>query len=177
MNNNPPLGLLHLYLGNGKGKTTAAAGLCCRVLGSGGRVLLAQFLKSGQSSEVASLSTLGAKTMHTNQSGKFTWQMTEEEAKLCRQSCEEQLLYCTQAAAQGHFDLIVLDEVLDAAQKGFVPMESLCALAQQHPGVELVFTGRQAAGEVKALADYISVISAEKHPYQKGVAARRGIEY
>lgn len=176
-NENAPKGLLHLYIGGGKGKTTAAAGLCCRMLSSGGRVLYAQFLKSGTSSEVPALQKLGAHTMHTNQSGKFTWKMDQQEAQLCRQSCQEQLAFCTQAAAQHRYDLMVLDEVLDAAQKGFLPWEDVTALARSHGETELVFTGRDALEEIKNLADYISFIKAEKHPYTKGVAARKGIEY
>lgn len=171
-------GLIHLYIGDGKGKTTAAVGLCVRMAGSGQRVLFFQFLKSGESSEVAGLQKLGVETGHTPKADKFTWQMDGQELAACKEAVHGCFLKVKDAAESGRYGLIVLDEVLDAVGSGMLKDESLQALLREKaPATEVVLTGRGPSAAVTKMCDYISEIKCVRHPYQKGITARKGVEY
>lgn len=171
-------GLLHLYLGDGKGKTTAAVGLLTRAQGAGLRPLLVQFLKGRQSSELVSMKKLGVPVCRAAQTEQFLFQMDAQELAACKQEYASCFAQAKQALLCGDYDVVVLDEVLDAAAAGLVEEQELLeALRKRPPHVEVVLTGRQACAELCNMADYISEIYAVKHPYQKGMAAREGIEY
>ena len=173
-----PKGLVHLYIGDGKGKTTAAVGLAVRMAGAGKKVLFFQFLKSGDSSEIASLCRLGIETGHTPKVGKFTWQMTPEELAHCKKGVQECFARVKEAACDGTYGLVVLDEVLDAIGCGMLEDDWLQALLREKaPATEVVLTGRNPSQEVEELCDYISEIKCIRHPYQKGITARKGVEY
>ena len=162
-----PRGLVHLYVGDGKGKSTAAAGLALRALGGGKKVYFCQFLKGGTSGELAPLARLGAVVDIQARVERFTFQMTDEE-----------LAACAQALAGGAYDLVVLDEGVDAANKGMIPWEDLLqAVENRAPRVEVVLTGRKPDPRLEALADYYTQMVCQKHPYQEGIPARKGIEY
>lgn len=168
-------GLVHIYTGNGKGKTTAAIGLACRAAGAGKRVLIAQFLKGRDTGELASLKILGIKMLRTDVK-KFVPYMTEEERTECKAGQES----CFRAICGllADYDLVVLDEILGAISMKMVGLEDVVNLIQDKPdSVELVLTGRGAPNELIALADYVSDIQCVKHPYEKGIQARRGIEF
>ena len=107
-------GLLHLYVGDGKGKTTAAVGLSVRAVGAGKRVLIAQFLKGRPTAELKPLSELGIEVFRTKELTKFTFQMSREELAQAKQSCDALLDRVAEALKQDSFDLVVLDEVVDA---------------------------------------------------------------
>lgn len=171
-------GLLHLYLGEGKGKTTAAVGLVTRAQGAGLRPLLVQFLKGRQSGELASMQKLGVPVCRVAQTEQFLFQMDAEELAACKREYASCFAQAKEALLCGDYDVVVLDEVLDATTAGLVDEQELLeTLRQRPPHVEVVLTGRQACGELRDMADYISEICAVKHPYQKGIAARQGIEY
>ncbi|MBC8571031.1 cob(I)yrinic acid a,c-diamide adenosyltransferase [Zongyangia hominis] len=171
-------GMNHLYIGDGKGKTTAAVGLCARMAGAGRRVLFFQFLKSGESSEVMSLQKLGVETGHTPKADKFTWQMDTEEFASCQEAVRRCFAEVLCAAQSGDYGLIVLDEVLDAVNCRMLEDESLQRLLRDKaPVTELVLTGRNPSEAVAAKCDYISEIKCVRHPYQKGITARKGVEY
>lgn len=171
-------GLVHLYTGDGKGKTTAAIGLAVRVLGSGRHVLFCQFLKGRDTCELKPLATLGAGIRRAKCGTKFMHQMTEDErAQLALDHCS-----CFDAAVEeilsGQVDLAVLDEVVDAVGCGLLGLEQLLRLLQSRPAhVELVLTGRNPPPALQEAADYHTDFVCRKHPYQRGVCARRGIEY
>ena len=169
-------GLIHLYIGDGKGKTTAAVGLSVRARGSGLRVVFAQFLKGRASGEQQPLETLGVTVLRHMSSQKFVFSMTDEERKICR---TEQAACLQEAADAGKTaDLLVLDEVFGALSCGMLEKDAVLALLKNKPaGLEAVLTGRDPAPEFLALADYISEVQCVRHPYEKGVTARRGIEY
>ena len=165
--------MLHLYWGNGKGKTTAAMGLALRALGHGRRVVVVQFLKDGTSGEIAPLRAAGA-TVYACPNAKFTWLMDEADKAQAREASARAL---SQALAEP-FDLLVLDEAC-AALKSSILDESLLrqAVALAKDGREVVVTGRDPAPWLQEAADYSTEMQMHKHPYTEGVAAREGVEY
>ncbi|MDR2908412.1 MAG: cob(I)yrinic acid a,c-diamide adenosyltransferase [Oscillospiraceae bacterium] len=170
--------MIHLYTGNGKGKTTAAAGLCVRALGRGKRVLFAQFLKGRGSGELGSLRRLGATVMLAKTGEKFLFQMNGEERAATQKEHLAAFGEVRDKALCGRYDLAVLDEVVDAAVLGLIPLEGLLCLAKDcPPGMELVLTGHNPPEELAAICDYHTDFVCKSHPYSRGVTAREGIEY
>ncbi len=182
MSSNAPketLGLLHLYIGNGKGKTTAAIGQAVRARGYGLRVLFVQFLKGRYSGETECLSRLGIMVRKVQDSEKFLFSMSEEEKERQKQRTQYALKTIAEEISSGQYDLVVLDEILDACSLSLAEYGTLYDIVScaKETHCELVFTGRGVPMELYGLADYISEISPVKHPYRKGVPAREGIEY
>ncbi|MCI6944204.1 MAG: cob(I)yrinic acid a,c-diamide adenosyltransferase [Faecalibacterium sp.] len=167
-------GLLHLYYGDGKGKTTAAMGLALRALGSGKKVVVLQFLKGGQSGEIPLLEQLGAKIYRGKAGQKFVFQMNEAEKAATRDLQNRNL----SAAMTEDADLLVLDEAgsaweLDMVDKALLQKAVLARPAAQ----ECVLTAHAAPRWMLDAADYVTEMKCCRHPYQKGIAARKGIEY
>ena len=169
-------GLIQVYTGEGKGKTTAALGLAVRALGQGLRVLLVRFLKSDDpaSGEVTLLRQLDGIEILTAGVGGIRSRDRDE----LRRSTEEAFSEMQERLANQTFDLVILDEINGALHRGYLPLAKFLAfLDRRPPGAELVLTGRNAPPEVIARADLVSRIEAVRHPLQQGIAARRGIEY
>ena len=171
--------LLHLYIGDGKGKTSAAMGLALRALGQGFRVVVAQFMKNGRSGELAALKQLpGAQVAAVEPIAKFVFRMTPEEKEAARvQQCAQAEALAALAEAEKP-DLLVLDELALAMSLGLVSEESGWRLIEA--GLrwgEVAVTGRSAPESMLERADYVSEVTKRKHPYDKGVQARRGIEF
>lgn len=165
--------MLHLYWGNGKGKTTAAMGLALRALGHGRRVVIVQFLKDGTSGEIAPLRATGA-AVYACPNAKFTWLMDEADKAAAREASARAL---GQALAEP-FDLLVLDEACAALKSGILDEALLRrAVAFAKNGREVVLTGRDPAPWLQEAADYSTEMRAHRHPYADGVAAREGVEY
>ena len=165
--------MLHLYWGNGKGKTTAAMGLALRALGHGRRVVIVQFLKDGTSGEIAPLRAAGA-AVYACPNAKFTWLMDETDKAAAREASARAL---GQTLAEP-FDLLVLDEACAALKSGILDEALLRrAVAFAKNGREVVLTGRDPAPWLQEAADYSTEMRAHKHPYADGVAAREGVEY
>ncbi len=174
--------LVHVYHGDGKGKTTAAMGLALRARAAGRSVLVCQFLKDGTSGEVRMLGRLdGVTVLRDTPPVKFSFCMNEEERAASRAEHDEHLRTCVAAMRGGAAQMVVLDEVLDALSAGLLDealMGECVRLAAAKPdGPELVLTGRNPPAFVLDTADYVTLMSAEKHPYQHGIAAREGIEF
>lgn len=172
-------GLVHIYHGDGKGKTSAAMGLALRAVGNGWRVGILQFLKGSPSGEITALQTLPGVTILRGKKGtKFSFQMTEEEKQEARALHEEHLAQIARQAGEGAFDLLVLDEAMGACGAGLLAWESLLAFVRQKPpALELVLTGRGPDEELLKLADYVTEMKMQKHPYERGIQARKGIEF
>ena len=133
--------MLHLYWGDGKGKTTAAMGLALRALGHGRRVVILQFLKDGSSGEIEMLRRCGA-VVYACPNAKFTWLMTDAERAEARRTNTRTL----QTILQGSFDLLVLDEACAACKNDLVEEALLReAAARAEQGAEVVLTGREPA--------------------------------
>lgn len=171
-------GLIHLYFGDGKGKTTAAMGLCARMLGSGGRVLLVQFLKDGSSSEIGSLRRLGAEVLCDTRPAAFTFCMNDTQKQNRRHDNDDLLAQAEEVCRTAPVDLLVLDEAIGAAGLGMLDETRLLAFLKSKPqGLEVVLTGRDPSPELLDAADYASEVCKRKHPYDRGICARPGIEY
>lgn len=164
--------MIHIYIGDGKGKTTASIGLSIRAAGHGFKVLFVQFLKDDSSGEVSILRSVpGIKVIHCPVNYGFSFQMTEEQKKKTAQEYGKMInkAICSDA------DLIVLDEAIHALNAGMIDREKLETLLSKE--CEIVLTGRDAPAWLSDRADYVSNIQKVRHPYDKGVQARKGIEF
>ena len=171
-------GLIHIYCGDGKGKTTAATGLAVRAAGCGMKVLLVQFLKGQETGELRALAHIpGITVLRGKASEKFTFQMDERELQQTYDLNTKNLLTVVEQARAGAYDLLVLDEVMGALSCQLIDEDLLRSLVEQKPErLELVMTGRNPPDWLIEAADYVSEIKKVKHPYDRGVSARRGIE-
>lgn len=170
-------GLIHLYCGDGKGKTTAAMGLCLRAAGHDRRVGIAQFLKPGNSGELVILSRQKNVRLFPFLSNvKFTFAMNEQE-KQQAQDFYRKLLDQIESQA-GEFDVLLLDEAVAAVTAGLLDLDVLLSFLHSRPAnLEVILTGRNPPQELIDIADYISEIRMIKHPFNKGIGAREGIEW
>lgn len=170
-------GLIHIYCGDGKGKTTAAVGLAVRCAGDSGKVLFAQFLKDGTSGEISILKSIDGITLAPfYENAGFTFKMTAEEKKAAADFYTA-LLEQIKSTAQG-YDMIVLDEVLHAVNAGLVPLDTLTGFIEARPDkTEIILTGRSPEPRLCALADYITEMHKIKHPFDSGIKARKKIEF
>lgn len=170
-------GRVHIYCGDGKGKTTAALGLALRCAGSGRRVLLLQFFKDGRSSEFTALEHVPRiEVVPQTRSFGFSWTLSEEEKGEVRAYYSGLLEEAFRRA--GDFDLLVLDEAMSACTTGMVEEGRLLELLEGRPeGLEVVMTGRNPSAALAERADYLTEMKLVKHPFQRGVSAREGIEY
>ncbi|QNU67052.1 cob(I)yrinic acid a,c-diamide adenosyltransferase [Ruminiclostridium herbifermentans] len=171
-------GLVHIYTGNGKGKTTTAIGLGIRAAGSGMKVLMVQFCKGSSTNEENTIDKLKPdfEIYKYKQICKFVWQMTPEEKK----QMEEYTLHLFNYAMDSskNKDMIILDEIMAAITNGFIDMKLVVEFIKNKPShLELVLTGRNAPKELIDLADYVSEINPVKHPMDSGIMARKGIEF
>lgn len=171
--------MIHIYIGDGKGKTTAAIGLSIRNLGCGGRILFTQFLKNSETGEMNILSNLKGITFkrpYMRHKG-FIFNMNDSQLKEIKTDIENSFQEIIEIIFGGSFSLVVFDEILDVIDMGFLPEEDLIALFDKFSTTEFVITGRRATQTIKNKADYITVMNKEKHPFDAGVNARKGIEY
>lgn len=173
-------GLTHIYTGDGKGKTTAAIGLGVRACGRGLKVLMVQFLKGTPTGEMFSLKALEPDFVlyRGKQTTKFTWEMDEEEKSKAAAEQRDIFAFAQNAVLKGECDLLILDEVLGAVSSEMLDKESLLEFVKNKPHeLELVLTGRGAMPELIGEADYVSEIHAVRHPVDKGINGRKGIEF
>ena len=167
---------VQVYTGDGKGKTSAALGLSLRMLGAGGRVAFFQFFKDGASSEFLALSQFGERFyLCPCGSGCFLKGKPSQEDL---SSARDGLARAAGMLASGDFDLVVLDEAGAALSCGLIELEPLLdALSRRNSHTEALLTGRGMAPEICALADLVTEMRPLKHPYDKGIPARKGIEW
>ncbi len=170
-------GLVMVYTGSGKGKTTAALGLALRAMGHGKKVFFLQFMKgSKEYGEVQIAAALPLLTLV--QSGLETFVIkgspSPEDLRLARQGLD----MAKQAVKSGDYDLVVLDEVNIALDYQLFPLEEVLELIKSKPsGLDLVLTGRYAPPQVLEAADLVSEVLEVRHHYEAGVQAREGIEF
>ena len=169
--------MIHIYCGDGKGKTTAAVGLSVRAAGAGKRVVFAQFFKSGESSEIGSLRQLeNIVTLHCGAVRKRFARMTDAEKAQAGEAHRAFFREIVEAAKGA--DLVVFDEILSALRRGTVPEEMVLAFLKEKPeALEVVLTGRGPTEALLEAADYVTEMRKVKHPFDQGIAAREGIEF
>ena len=172
-------GLIHIYTGDGKGKTTSAAGLALRALGHQFKVCYAYFHKRPEKygyTEIKNLEKLGAKIFPVAKGHPFCDKEIEKDthAELTKKQFQELIDFVKEA----HFDLVIMDEAVVSVRDGFLPEEMLVEFLKSKPeDTELVITGRGATKAMIDIADYVSEVKKIKHPYDNKITAREGIEY
>jgi cob(I)alamin adenosyltransferase len=172
-------GLIHIYTGDGKGKTTSAIGLSTRALGHGQKVCYCSFHKDPEKygyNEMQSLRKLGADVFNFAK-GHPHLNKNLDENTIRRETHEAVAKVKNEFFAAG-YDLMILDEINISVRDGYLEEELLLDLIRCKPAVlELVLTGRGAMDAVMELADYVSEIKKIKHPYDRNISSREGIEY
>lgn len=180
-------GLIHIYTGEGKGKTSSSIGLAIRAVGNELPVVFSQFMKDGLSGEIKILKQLPNITvLHAKEKFGFYRTLSEEQKKEALYYNTELLKESIEKAVQlarNNIDedkpgsVLILDEAIGAYNFSLLDREMLLDVLNNKPdNLELVLTGRSPAKELIEKADYVSEIQAVKHPYSKGIAARKGIE-
>jgi cob(I)alamin adenosyltransferase len=170
-------GLVQVYTGNGKGKTTAAFGLALRAVGRGLKVYVIQFIKGGfDYGELYVVDKLPNLELKAFGRGKFITEKPagKEDVKLA----EEALALAEAVVRSGKYDIVILDEINVALHLGLIKTEKVLELMKNRPKhVELILTGRYAPNEIIEVADLVTEMREVKHPFNKGYQARKGIEY
>jgi len=170
-------GLIQVYTGDAKGKTTASVGLAVRAAGAGLRVAFVQFVKGGdRSSELGVLGRLGVRVERPAErpTGLLGDGIHDDD----RAAAAEAWSIAKDALSGDRYDLVVLDEINVAMRYGLVETDDVLAvLDARYPTVEVVLTGRGAPEPVIERADLVTEMTLVKHPFDQGVAARKGIEF
>lgn len=171
-------GLIHIYYGNGKGKTTTGMGLSIRAAGYGYKVLIYQFMKNNRSSERNILNKIDKITILDGlEEEKFSFRLSEEERKERIQFYKEQFQMVTAKAVEEKYDVLFMDEIIYTIKAGLLEEEMVINFLKGKPfWLEVILTGNDPSKEISSVADYISEICKRKHPYDKGEPARYGIE-
>lgn len=174
-------GLLHILIGDGKGKSSAAAGMALRMAGHGRRVLFTQFLKSSPSGELSALtriSDLIDVRRPPLRHKAFVWNQSDAQRQETAADLAAGWRDVSGELKNPAYALYVFDELLDVIQMGMISEESVIqALGSRHHKAEVVLTGRVASLAMQAVADYITELSLRKHPYERGIQARQGVEW
>jgi cob(I)alamin adenosyltransferase len=169
------VGYVHVYTGNGKGKTTAAFGLVLRALGHGMKVYIAQFLKGMDYGELHSLQRFENVTLERFGRPKFIHGKADEED---RRLAIQGLNRCREVVSSGEYDIVVMDEANVAVFLGLFRVQDLLdVVTKRHERTELIITGRYAPQELIDVADLVTEMVEVKHYYSRGIQARKGIEY
>jgi cob(I)alamin adenosyltransferase len=175
-------GLVQIYTGDGKGKTTAALGLALRAAGQGNKVLIYQFLKPssldiGERKALSSFPSIKIETLN------IEWDMAKslndpKAISKAKSAIHDALKMLAALAAQRQYDILILDEIIYCLSKGLAAIEDIKKLIEKRDRhIELVLTGRGATKELLDLADLVTEMKKIKHPFEKGTDARRGIEF
>lgn len=172
-------GYFHIYCGDGKGKTTAATGLAVRAAGSGMRVLFIQFMKGIKSSEINILENISnVNVFRCDENFGFYWNMDDLAKQKAKESYSKLLENCIKELKTYENTLIVLDEAVSALKYGFIEKDKVIDIINLcEKGLEVVVTGREPQQYLFVKADYITEMKCIRHPYEKGITARKGIEY
>ncbi len=169
-------GLIHIYTGNGKGKTTAAIGLGIRATGNDLKVYMVQFMKGRRYSEIDALEIIPNFTVF--QSGRDEFVSKENPEQIDIDLASKGFEHAKKIINAGKHDLVILDEINVAIDFNLIPLENVMKLLEEKPeNVEVVMTGRYADPEIVRQADLVSEILEIKHPYNEGVQSRKGIDW
>ena len=173
-------GLIQVYTGDGKGKTTAAIGQGIRAYGNGLKVIMVQFLKSGYTGELKVIEELGEnfKLYRFEKKRDFIWNLSDAEIEEVKQEVRQGFEFVKEVIAEGKCDVLILDEMMGVLSNGFITVDELKAeLLSKKANMEIVLTGRNVPEEIVEAADLVTEMKLINHPFEKGIGARKGIEY
>lgn len=171
-------GLVHLYCGNGKGKTTAAVGLAARFVTYNKNIIFCRFMKTSESGELESLKKLGVQVLLSENSPKgFSWTLSAEELSQVKIANDRLLQMVIDICHSSENGLLVLDEIVGAIHKNLADEKQLLNFLDNRPPFwEIVLTGRNPTDELIRKADYVTKMEKIKHPFDTGVESRIGVE-
>lgn len=173
-------GYIHIYKGEGKGKTSILNGMVVRALGNNLKVYYLRFLKNQPSGEIDFLQKTQQITIKNfyQSSTKFFWEMNEQEKNILKKETCQGLEYLKKISQNDDVDLIVVDEILGCIQNNLIEEKELISiLKNKKPNIEIALSGRYASLALEQIADLISEINAKKHYFDSGQIARKGIDY
>jgi cob(I)alamin adenosyltransferase len=173
-------GLIQVYTGIGKGKTTAALGQSLRSAGSGLKVYMVQFLKTDDTGELNSVKRLYPEfqIFRFEKPRGFFWTLNDTEKAVLKKEIEEAFKFCKKTVSENSCDILILDEVMGALQNKLLSVNEILALIKNKPEkIEIIMTGRNVPEEIVDAADLITEMREVKHYYKQGIPARKGIEY
>ena len=170
------LGLVHIYTGNGKGKTTAAFGLAFRAAGRGLSVLIVQFLKpaEGYGEQLACGKFPNVELLCLGLDHFVSKTPKQEDIDAARSALDKTL----ELMRTGEYDVVVMDEAINAVRMKLIPDTDLIGALKSRPAhIEVVMTGRGITPALEEYADYVTEMKLVKHPYDRGIQARAGVEF
>ena len=169
-------GLIQVYTGDGKGKTTASIGLGIRAVGRGFKVYMVQFLKGADTGELHTLKNIeNFKVFRFQSTNKFFWTLTEEEKKILAEDMKKAYDFVVEVLKNKKCDVLILDEIMAAIHSKMYTVEDVLKLIDMKPKeMELVLTGRSAPQEIIERADLVTEMKAIKHPFEKGIPEKTG---
>jgi cob(I)alamin adenosyltransferase len=170
-------GLVQVYTGNGKGKTSAAFGAALRAVGQGLKVYIIQFIKGGfDYGELHSVKHLPNLKLTAFGRGRFIIEATPPKEDV--QKAQEGFELAEKVVSSGEYDIVVLDEINVVMHLRMISVDEIVKLIKNRPKhVELILTGRNAPSQIIEIADLVTEMKEIKHPYAKGIPSRKGIEY
>jgi len=171
-------GMIHVYTGDGKGKTTAALGLALRAIGHGYKVFMLQFMKGSKNYGEIIAAEKYLPDLTIMQCGLETFVDRNSPSPADKRLAAEGFELARKIIADNRHDMVILDEINVAVDFGLVPLDELLKIMKSKPPeMELVLTGRYAPEEIIALGDVVSDVKLLNHPYYHGIEAREGIEF
>ncbi len=174
----PTHGLVQVYTGDGKGKTTAAWGLALRAVGQGMTVAVVRFLKPNHSGELKAAECLKPRLAVYGESRPYNPSANQKDSPQVREDDRRNFETARELVLSGGYDVVVLDEINMVLHYEHVSREEMTDLLYQRPqGIELVLTGRNAPQWLIEIADLVTEMKEVKHPSSSGIEARKGIEY
>jgi cob(I)alamin adenosyltransferase len=169
-------GLIQVYTGDGKGKTTAALGLALRAAGRNMKILIVQFMKKWDYGELHSVELISNITLKTFGTKEFVYK--GKAKKIDYEEAKKAFSFGIEGMKSGNYDIVIFDELNVALYYDLLDLEKVIEKIKEKPtNVEVVITGRRAPKEIIEIADLVTEMKEVKHPYQKGIKARIGIEY
>lgn len=172
-------GLIHIYYGTGKGKTCSSIGQCIRHAGAGGHILFTQFMKNNNSSERSILKTISnIDVLNIQKSFGFVFEMDEFTKNEAHKFYTEMFSDIISRINRYSYTLLVLDEIFSAIELHMIDESVVIDFLDSKPSnLEIIMTGRNPSDSILEYGDYISCINSIRHPFDKGIEARKGIEY